>query len=308
MEIDIKTWLVPFYERLTGPWRRRELRRLADEGRAPIVIFFYHRIADDGRVPWTMSPSTFRRQIEWLRTHCDLITLEEAGRRMEQGNDRLAAHVTFDDGYADNLDEAIPLLIEWGVPCTYFVTLEPIVTGRPFPHDAERGEPLPPNSVSELRQMADAGIEIGAHTRTHVDLGRPFSRSRLHDEIITSADELSQRLGRAIRYFAFPFGHPQHISAAAWEVAAGGRFDAIASAFGGYNLPQPGADPPPTRHFLRFAADAKFLRFRNTARFDPRKEGEPALPRFDGGRRSDKPDAGTDDWETSPGSTVEVPV
>lgn len=266
MAPDYKTWLMPAYERATVPWRRWRLRCLSSKMQAPIVIFFYHRIADDTRVPWTMSNEQFRRQIEWLRAHCDLISLPEAQRRMREGNRRLAAHVTFDDGYAENTDQAIPLLVELGVPCTYFVTLDQVTSGVPFPHDAQLGEHLPANTIAELQAMAEAGIEIGAHTRTHADLGTRLPPDQLEDEIVRSGDDLEDRLGFPVRYFAFPFGHPENISAAAFRVARNGRYDGVVSAYGGYNYPGDGAF-----HLLRFGADPRFPRFRNVASYDPRK-------------------------------------
>ncbi|MFV2003112.1 MAG: polysaccharide deacetylase family protein, partial [Paracoccaceae bacterium] len=81
----------------------------------------------------------------------------------------------------------MPLLIREGIPCTYFVTLPNVLDGQPFAHDLARANtplpntalpntPLPntplPNTPEQLRAMAAAGIEIGAHTYTHPDLAR----------------------------------------------------------------------------------------------------------------------------------------
>ena len=99
--------------------------------------------------------------------------MEEVQRRLRSGvNDRRAVHVTFDDGYADNCRTAIPWLVRERIPCTYFVTVQNILECQPFDHDLKRGVRLASNSLEEIRAMADAGIEIGAHAYTHADLGK----------------------------------------------------------------------------------------------------------------------------------------
>src|SRR5690606_21772921 len=131
-------------------------------GKLPIIVLFYHRVADDRASPWTHSVKLFQRQIRWLQKHCELISLEEAQLRIRRGrNDRLAVCITFDDGYAENCDHALPLLIKEKIPCTYFVSHEQVATGRRFPHDMAIGAAGQPNTVAELRWMASQGIEIG---------------------------------------------------------------------------------------------------------------------------------------------------
>ena len=134
----------------------------------PVSILFYHRVADDDPNPWTISCDGFKRQIDWLASHFDLVSLEEAQRRINSGfNDRPTVSITFDDGYADNTVFALPLLIKRQIPVTYFVTTKHTIEGTPFSHDVQNGRTLYPNSGETLRAMADAGVEIGGHTRNH---------------------------------------------------------------------------------------------------------------------------------------------
>ena len=58
--------------------------------------------------------------------------------------------VTFDDGYAENCDFAIPLLVREKIPCTYFVASRHVLEGLPFPHDLTLGQRIPPNTLEEL--------------------------------------------------------------------------------------------------------------------------------------------------------------
>ncbi len=269
------SWKVPLlgaYHLLTIPYRSQTMSRLCAESRAPIVVLFYHRVADTDPVPWSIENRQFARQMRWLKEHYDVISLEEVQRRLKSGNDRPAVHVTFDDGYAENCDFAIPYLIEHEIPCTYFVTLQHVCHQIPFAHDIKLGKRFPINTIMQLRRMADAGIEIGAHTRTHPDLGSLRDLTILQDEIATAGEELQQQLGRRVRYFAFPFGLKDNIPYAGFRIAREFGYDAVMSAYGGYNFP--GDDP---FHIQRVHGDPEMIRFRNAMTLDPRKTRVPRI-------------------------------
>ncbi len=126
----------------TMPYRRLLQHRLAAAGQMPAIVLFYHRVADHSLTAWTMPTKTFARQMQWLKQHFELVSLSEAQRRIRSGNNRrICVSVTFDDGYADNCDFAIPLLVREGIPCTYFVTMDHVTQGLPFAHDVALGQP-----------------------------------------------------------------------------------------------------------------------------------------------------------------------
>jgi peptidoglycan/xylan/chitin deacetylase (PgdA/CDA1 family) len=253
----------------TLPYRAGHMHRLKSRGRAPLCVLFYHRVADRHPNPWSIGFDRFARQIRWLKANVDLVSLAEIQERMRQGcNDRVAVHVTFDDGYSENCDRAIPFLLEHEVPTTYFVALDFAVRQQPFPHDVEAGVPLRPNSIAQLREMARAGIEIGAHTRTHCDVGAIGDPATLRDELVTATAELAERVQQPIRYFAFPYGQPSNVTAAAAELLRASGIRGVCSAYGGYNLP--GED---AFHVQRIHGDPEWSRFRNWMTVDPRKVG-----------------------------------
>lgn len=251
-----------------GGYPRRNLRnsQLRTKGQAPVMVLFYHRIADDEPNAWTASNAAFERQIHWLKRHFDMVSLAEAQHRIRNGyNSRPTITVTFDDGYADNCQRALPFLIEQKVPCTYFVASRHILEGRPFEHDVKLGRPLAPNTPEQIRELAAAGIDIGAHTRTHADLGQVKDLDTLYDEMIGSQRDLQEITGQPVRYFAFPFGQHKNLTPDAFEL---GRtaFDGVCSAYGGYNFP--GGDP---FHFQRIHVDEDLIRLKNWVTLDPRK-------------------------------------
>jgi len=262
-----KKSLLTLYYYGSLPVRARLNRRRAATGRAPVVVLFYHRVADDRPNDWTCRFDMFARQVRWLKRHFDLVSLAEAQQRLRNGNNpRPAVSITFDDGYAENCQRAIPLLLDEGVPCTYFVSTRHVLEAAPFPHDLARGQPLPPNTIDELREMAAAGIEIGAHTRTHCDLGRINDADILHNEVAVAGRELAEAIGRPVRYFAFPYGQYANLNQLAFQMARHAGYDAICSAYGGYNFPGDDAF-----HLQRIHADDDMLRFKNWLTIDPRK-------------------------------------
>lgn len=261
-----KKWLLSAYYYATLPGRRQRRRFSARAGRAPVSIVFYHRVADNTPNDWTISSCEFSRQIDWLQEHFDLVSLPEAQQRILHGNARPAVSLTFDDGYAVNCERALPLLIKRKIPCTYFVTSHNVLTGEPFPHDVRAQQPLAPNTMEQLRSLVAAGIEIGAHTKSHADLGGVTDEATLLDEVVGSRDDLQDALGTSIRYFAFPFGLHKNLNRRAFHLAREAGFVGVCSAYGGYNTP--GDDP---FHLQRIHADPEFVAFRNWLTLDRRK-------------------------------------
>ncbi len=263
----MKDQVLRLYRTLTGRRRQQLLARFKSAGTFPVAILFYHRVADTHANDWTMSCRDFERQIEWLRANFDIVDLAEAQRRIQAKRcDRPTVALTFDDGYRDNADFAIPLLIQHRLPATYFVSTEFVRHGSAFPHDVQAGQPLSPNTIDQLQCFAGQGIEIGGHTRTHCDLGQVQDTSVAEDEILGGLQQLEDWLGERPRYFAFPFGMPCNMSQLAVNVLTAGGVSGFCSAYGAWNWPgSPGV------HLRRIHADPGLERLKNWLTLDPRK-------------------------------------
>lgn len=262
-----KSQILGLYYLATLPQRRQSALERESTGRVPIMSLLYHRVANAHPNSWTISWEQFRYQMTWLQDNFDIVTLAEAQRRIASGeNSRPTVCITFDDGYAENCEQAIPWLIEQKIPVTYFVTTDNILTGKSFPHDLEQNCPLEPNTMREIQQMAEAGIEIGAHTRTHASLGPGLSHEDLTEEILGSKLDLEDLLGQPVRYFAFPYGLHQNMTPEGFAIAFQAGFDGVCSAYGAYNLP--GDD---SFHIQRIHGDPQWSRFVNWMTVDPRK-------------------------------------
>lgn len=111
-------WL---YRRLLGP---------ASKGR--LIILTYHRVleAPDPLLPGEPCANAFARQVDWLRSHMNVMALSDAVDALREGTlPPRAVCITFDDGYANNLTVAAPILQEAGLPATFFVTTSDLETG-----------------------------------------------------------------------------------------------------------------------------------------------------------------------------------
>ena len=240
------------------------LRRMSQ---MPVTGIFLHRIADDNPNDWTITTEQFDAMIEWLEANVDLVSLDEAQNRLRHGNrGRVAVNISFDDGYADNCLHAIPMLIRKKIPFTYYVTTKHIKTGEPFPHDAELGQNQAPNSIDELRAMAEAGVELGAHTRTHANIGKLTELADIEYEIRGSREDLAEWIGYQPRHFAFPYGLAANLSDQAIQFLHDEGFESYCTAYGGYNFPQTHSP----FHLRRFHGDPVLSRVKNWLSLDPR--------------------------------------
>lgn len=247
--------------------RRRAAAERAVVGRVPMIVLFYHRVADNHPNGWTIDTETFAGQMQWLKDRFDMISLAEAQRRIASGtNKRPSVSITFDDGYAENCDFALPLLMREEIPFTYFVTTQNLFEQLPFPHDIEAGQPLPPNTPEQIQALSNAGAEIGAHTRTHPDLGKVVDSGQLEDEIVHTKAAIERLTCKPVNYFAFPFGCHENMTPDAFRLAYAAGYKGVCSAYGGYNFP--GGDP---FHIERIHGDPQWVRFKNWMTVDPRK-------------------------------------
>lgn len=111
-------------------------------------------------------------------------------------------HLTFDDGYRNFLEHAWPLCVERGFPATVFPVAAYVGRTNAWDLSFPRTQHL---TWLELRELADAGVGIGAHTDTHPFLSRiPVERARR--EIQDSRRRLEDGIGARVRVFAYPHG------------------------------------------------------------------------------------------------------
>jgi peptidoglycan/xylan/chitin deacetylase (PgdA/CDA1 family) len=132
----------------------------------------YHRVAEPGLDPWNLcvGPDNFRRQIQRLSQEYDISRLSEL-RAGDKGAGK--AFVTFDDGYVDNLTIAAPVLREFSVPATIFVSTSYIGGEREFWWDALEQLLLLPGALPETLELEFLGTDFRFKFKEH----RVYSKS-----------------------------------------------------------------------------------------------------------------------------------
>ena len=161
--------------------------------------------------------------------------------------------ITFDDGYADNLTAALPILREFDCPAAFFICAGAIGSEREFPWDGggtpQRKEfrTLRPDELREL--AADPLAAIGSHTVSHPRLSG-LSPEEQRREIAGGHRMLEELIGRRLTVFSYPFGNYRDFNADSVAVCREcGFFRAAANYPGQYH---PGSDPLAVpRHLVR---------------------------------------------------------
>jgi peptidoglycan/xylan/chitin deacetylase (PgdA/CDA1 family) len=186
------------------------------------VFLCYHSIAPAGPRYLTIAPELFERQLATLRRRGfrggDLAALDElsAGRR----SDRLV-FLTFDDGFRDNFETALPLLREYGFPAFVFVLPPLVETGGAFEWPemrddlARHADTMRSITWPMLERMKEGGFEVGSHTLTHPHLPE-LGDEELREQLWQSRAAIAERLG-GCDTLAYPFGEwsPRVAAAAA---------------------------------------------------------------------------------------------
>jgi peptidoglycan/xylan/chitin deacetylase (PgdA/CDA1 family)/folate-dependent phosphoribosylglycinamide formyltransferase PurN len=203
--------------------------------RQRIVILLYHRVSDELRDSLTVGIEKFDAQMEWISRRHPVVSIADIIHgRVPRNTLRPVIAVTFDDGYLDNYENAVPILLRHQVPAGFFVSTGKIGRTEGFPHDLTRlGKPLPTMSWENLRHMRDLGFVVGSHTVTHLDCGSA-DLDTVRRELIESRDALKQNLGLDEVIFAYPFGGRSNMNAAALRLVRELGYAGCLSAYGGH--------------------------------------------------------------------------
>jgi peptidoglycan/xylan/chitin deacetylase (PgdA/CDA1 family) len=189
----------------------------------PVPILGYHSVSTEATPAFhrmAIHPTRFAEHMAYLAaegyttlTMRELTALREAGDEIPP---RTVA-LTFDDGFADFYGEVLPVLRSLGFTATlYVVTAFVGNTSRWLVDERESDRPL--LSWSQLAEVAEAGVECGAHSHTHPRLD-VIPLARAYEELSTSKALLEDRLQLSVDSLAYPFGlHSRGVRAVARAV------------------------------------------------------------------------------------------
>jgi len=160
-------------------------------------VLMYHsigsRVIRDPSNMYSVDEYAFRKQMEYLAsTYSGKVLDFSVGSFKELANSLM---VTFDDGYKDNLHVAAPILEEFEIPYTVFVSTQYIKDNN--------NNFL---SKSELRQLSNMpGANIGSHGVTHASLAQCNDKN-LKAELTDSKHYIEDVIGKEVMAIAYPSG------------------------------------------------------------------------------------------------------
>jgi peptidoglycan/xylan/chitin deacetylase (PgdA/CDA1 family) len=175
----------------------------------PIPVLLYHSVADDPPswiAPFAVGRRSFARHLDAI-ADCGRVPVAPsrviAARRGGAPLPPNAVAVTFDDGFLDFAENALPELIRRGVPSALFVT-----TGALGPVNRSLLPPAPMLTLKQVAQLADADadVEIGAHAHLHAQLDT-LRTAQIAPELSRPKRILEDALGRVVDQFAYPHGY-----------------------------------------------------------------------------------------------------
>lgn len=178
-----------------------------------IPILMYHHVgqipanSDSIRQDLTVNPNIFEQQVSWLKSQgYESIALKQLIEPMEAAKNLPKKPVifTFDDGYSDVFENAVPILKKYGYSGSFA-----IITGFVGSPDYA--------SWDQIKAASSSGMEIISHTHNHFDGTSPkFSYEYILKNLKASKDLIKQKVGEETHILVYPFGHftPIYIQAA----------------------------------------------------------------------------------------------
>ena len=193
-----------------------------------VNILLYHRVGARSALEVDLPAPLFRSQMQALAASGRVVTLDRALAQLsaESMPESDPVVVTFDDGTADVVDVAVPILADAGVPAFLYLSTAFVEEGRCFPADGK------PASWAGLADAIGSGVlNVGSHTHEHLLLDR-LSELEAAEQLDRSVALIGDRLGVRAEHFAYPKAVPPNPSA---EIAVKRRFKSAALAGGGSN-------------------------------------------------------------------------
>jgi peptidoglycan/xylan/chitin deacetylase (PgdA/CDA1 family) len=195
-----------------------------------VVTLCYHSVHPTR--PGATPPSLLAAHLSWLVSNCDVIGYPSVLEAARESRDKPAVAITFDDAYADNHEYALPLLVEHGIPATFF-----LLAGA-LEHDAgvlagfrrlTRDQEFEPLTWSQIEEMRAEGMGVGSHSWSHPNFAR-IDESSAREELVRSKGTIEDRTNSSVTHFAYPFGKPKrHFTAATAALVRAAGYESAAA-------------------------------------------------------------------------------
>ena len=167
------------------------------------AILLYHHVSSSTPASTSISPETFKSHMEYLDAHHTVVSLQDVVSAI-QHNTTLpenAVAITFDDGYANILDNAHPILADLGFPYTVFINPDEIGVG--------------PKQLTweQVIAMHNDGVVFANHTLDHLHMlngeqamGERAWLEKVWQNVESAEKKIEDKLDISLKYLAYPFG------------------------------------------------------------------------------------------------------
>lgn len=173
-----------------------------------IPILTYHTIAPKPphkesqlQLHYRVTPEIFEQQMKYLADqNYQPITFDHLVRHVTYGDPvpEKSVVITFDDGWKNQYQYAVPLLKKYGFTATFFIVFDYRTSGY--------------MTWEELSDLVDSGFEIASHTKSHQKLSALTSQELLDQELLVSKTTLEEKLGITVTTIAYPYySHNEHV-------------------------------------------------------------------------------------------------
>lgn len=230
-------------------------------------ILCYHSLDPGWRSPLAVPPEQFAVHMAWLARSRTVVSAERAAAATSPRGTlpRGVAALTFDDGFADLHEHALPVLARHRLPATVFLVSATLTDGKAVDWvDDPPARPLHTLTAEQVLDMQNAGVTFGSHSREHLDLTK-LSYDDCVADLRGSRDALEDMLRRRVTLLAYPRGrHDADVRRAA---AAAGYESAFSlpektEEVSRYSVPRAGVYPHNGLALLRLKTASGYVRAR----------------------------------------------
>lgn len=168
----------------------------------PIVLYFHH-VGKPLQHYTSLPVSAFTDAVGLLRRNCEIASPAElTSTRADPSPTRARVIITFDDGYAETIERAVPVLDAEGIKAAFFVSTATV--GRVARHPS-LNVPMPRAGWGELKDLFSSGHVVASHAHRHESL-RDATEDRVREELTASRELIARHLGSAPGCAAYPYG------------------------------------------------------------------------------------------------------
>ncbi len=172
------------------------------------AVLGYHTVGNPGCYG-NISEAKFRRQIEFLQERYKIVDLPEVLNEPESGEKRIA--LTFDDGFHDFYTNVVPIIEEFGVPVTVFLSPNLIDDSKIMriqdAHNIQKHGSNIMMTSDQIEYLSNHNlVSLGNHTLDHHDLSEVEEQHEIEHQILDSKTRLEDAFDISVNRFSFPYG------------------------------------------------------------------------------------------------------